>query len=198
MGTLKWYIHSLPNCKQEVQGVEIPSPALSGRVAFIVISHRALPEPVPMRIRLLSALICIAILAAGASAQTKAPAPSAASTLIQMEHHWAEAVLKNDAATVEKMLADAFVQTGSNGRIKSRQQVLDGFLSGDRKLSRSDLLQVEVKLYQHETVAVVTGVWSGEGTFKGQPMNATERWTDTWIKTSAGWKCISSQSTEVK
>lgn len=114
-----------------------------------------------------------------------------------MEHRWARAVLKNDAGVIESMLSEGFVQTGSNGRLKSREQVLEATRSGDRKLTRSDLFQIEVKLFQRETVAVVTGIWSGEGAYKGAPMKATERWTDTWIKTKDGWKCISSQSTEV-
>ena len=151
-----------------------------------------------MRNRLWVPLFCFALISIGAIAQKHDPPQSAVTGLIRMEHRWAEAVLKNDADTIASMLSEGFVQTGSNGKIKSAQQVLDATRSGDRKLTRSEIFQVEVRLFQKETVAVVTGVWSGEGTFKGQPMKATERWTDAWIKTNDGWKCISSQSTEVQ
>ena len=146
--------------------------------------------------RLILTAVCIASIVVDAAAQAKKPQHTDVSALIQMEHRWADAVLKNDADTIASMLSEGFVQTGSNGKIKSAQQVLDATRSGDRKLTRSELFQIEVKLFQKETVAVVTGVWSGEGTYKGEPMKATERWTDTWIKTKDGWKCISSQSTD--
>ena len=58
----------------------------------------------------------------------------------------------------------------------------------------------DVKVTVHGDSAVVTGSWTGNGTDgTGKPVNAKERWTDTWVKTTGGkWQCVASASAPVK
>jgi ketosteroid isomerase-like protein len=44
----------------------------------------------------------------------------------------------------------------------------------------------------------VTGVWTGGGTdADGKPFNATERFTDTFVKEGGQWKAVATESTAV-
>jgi hypothetical protein len=45
------------------------------------------------------------------------------------------------------------------------------------------------------TVAVVNGTCRESGVKKGKPYALRERFTDTWVRRSGGWICVSSEST---
>ena len=63
------------------------------------------------------------------------------------------------------------------------------------KLPPFDLDRPIVHLYGG--AAVVTGTWVGKGTSDGKPVNAQERWTDTWV-TIGRWQCVASHSSPMK
>ncbi|PYU38910.1 MAG: hypothetical protein DMG54_28710 [Acidobacteria bacterium] len=63
------------------------------------------------------------------------------------------------------------------------------------------VLQYEdVKVTVFGDTAIATGGFSGKGTdASGKPLNARERWTDTWVKMPNGkWQCVTSHISSVK
>jgi len=56
-----------------------------------------------------------------------------------------------------------------------------------------------LKVTAFGNAAVVTGTWRGKGTEGGKPIDAHERWTDTWVKMPSGkWQCVASHSSAMK
>src|SRR5208282_5709467 len=47
---------------------------------------------------------------------------------------------------------------------------------------------------------IATGNWVGKGSDEnGKPVDAHERWTDTWMKMSNGkWQCVASHASTIK
>ena len=46
--------------------------------------------------------------------------------------------------------------------------------------------------------AVATGLSTGKGTFRGQEINGSSRFTDTWVKRNGKWQAVASQGTKVQ
>jgi ketosteroid isomerase-like protein len=129
-----------------------------------------------------------------AFAQTK-PAAGPDQALMDIEHAWAAAALKNDVAALGAILADNFWATSPEGKIIMRAQALADAKAN--KLTRSAVSDIKVVLI-NPTTAIVTGVWSGAGAnAKGMKFDTSERWTDVFVNQGGKWKCVTSQSTTV-
>ncbi len=121
---------------------------------------------------------------------------SIAQALTDMEHQWAKASKAGDADALAPMLADDFVSMDSDGSLRSKAEVI----ARTKKAKWTTNEIADVKVTVHGDSAVVTGSWTGNGTDgTGKPVNAKERWTDTWVKTTSGkWQCVASASAPVK
>jgi len=119
-----------------------------------------------------------------------------AAEISALEHQWAAAQAAGDAAPVEAMLAEKFVNTDVNGHSYGRDTVLAHMKGGHWDLN--EISDVKVTLYG--TTAIATGGWTGKGTDgDGNKIDRRERWTDTWIKMADGkWQCVASHQSGVK
>jgi uncharacterized protein (TIGR02246 family) len=113
-----------------------------------------------------------------------------------LEQKWVDAEKASDADAIAPLLAFDFVETGSDGKMANKEQVLARIKA--QKFEVSQISDVKVTLYGK--TAVATGEWLGKGMAPdGQPIDAHERWTDTWIKMFGGkWQCVASHSSAVK
>ena len=123
-------------------------------------------------------------------------ASSIAQALTDMEHQWAKASKAGDADALAPMLADDFVAMDSDGSLHSKAELI----ARTKKAKWTTNEIADVKVTVHGDSAVVTGSWTGNGTDgTGKPVNAKERWTDTWVKTTGGkWQCVASASAPMK
>lgn len=145
--------------------------------------------------RILSALALLGILVpASALGQPRDTGPEQA--LMDIERAWVAAIMKNDVAALDDILAATFTGTSIEGKVTSRAQVLADAKA--LKLTRSEVSDMEVVMIG-TTAALVTGVWTGAGTdAKGQKLDTSERWTDVFVNQGGQWKCITSHSTTIK
>ena len=130
-----------------------------------------------------------------AAVQQKAADGSDEVALRALEEKWDAATAKVDLVTVDAILADTFVSTGTEGQVRTKAEVLASLKSGATKYEASKLDDIHVYLYGD--AAVVTGRWTGKGIEEGKPFNEVDRWTDTFIKQNGQWQCASTQSTVV-
>jgi len=56
----------------------------------------------------------------------------------------------------------------------------------------------DVTAYVYGDAAVVTGGYREKVALKGKNVVRHRRFTDTWIRQNAAWKCVASQSTLVR
>lgn len=149
----------------------------------------------------LAAIVLWALIAILPSPATKtetaqAPAGDATSqTLIDLENKWVDALAKPDAAALESIFADTYVDTDEQGHRSDKQGVLSVLKSGDLKIESIKLSDMHVHVYGD--AAVVTGKGLQKGSFKGQPMTATILFTDTFVKRNGKWKAVASHRSAV-
>jgi ketosteroid isomerase-like protein len=116
--------------------------------------------------------------------------------LKDMETKWAEAAKSGDTSAVSSMLSDKYVNTESDGTVRTKTESLDRMKKA--KVTRSAVSDLQVHIIDPDT-AIVVGTWSGSGTdADGKPFDATERFTDTFVKEGGQWKAVATQSTPLK
>ena len=130
-------------------------------------------------------------------AQKRIPstAPSAEQQLIRLEQELAEAFVKSDISTVERIEADDINTTQDDGTVTTKQQDIANIRSGDMKIESFDEFDLRVRVYLN--TAVVTGQYKEKGTNKGKKFNSTDRFTDVWLNQHGRWQLVFSQDTLV-
>lgn len=119
-----------------------------------------------------------------------------AQAVAALEQKWAENAKASNADGVAPLLADKFINTGSDGKVTNKAETLAQ--TKGAKWETNELSDIKVMVYGN--TAIATGNWTGKGTgADGKAIDTRERWTDTWIKMSDGkWQCVASQGTTVK
>jgi hypothetical protein len=144
-----------------------------------------------IRTVLCSALIVS--LSAPSLAAQKAPSASANPTaeLTRLENQWASGLVRRDRALFERLLAPRFVYT-ENDKLSRRAEVLHDVAEGSDTTTAAHNEGMEVHQFG-PTTAVVTGWLIVRGRGHGGPFLHRYRFTDTWVKGSAGWQIVAAQ-----
>ena len=113
-----------------------------------------------------------------------------------LEQQWIDAAKASNPDALAPLLADKFVNTSSDGKVIGKAETL-----AHTKAAKWETNQIsDVKVTVFGNTAIATGDWAGKGTDEnGKPVDAHERWTDTWLKMSDGkWQCVASHSSTIK
>lgn len=114
--------------------------------------------------------------------------------LIQLETAWSQADVLQDVPAIKKLVAEDWIGTTSRGNIVNRSQMLDEVLAVKAD-GASTMSATRVQLY--DKIAIVTGLLTTNNPpSTGQPI--LKRFTDVWMKTKTGWRCIASHVSYVK
>ena len=108
--------------------------------------------------------------------------------LLQLEDGWANALVKRDRVTFERLLADGFVYT-ENDQTMDRATVLNSIVAGSDTvvLARNDSMVVH---RYGPTTAVVTGWLIVGGRGASGEFEHRYRFTDTWVKRGNRWQIV--------
>ena len=129
-----------------------------------------------------------------ALSQVWAQTPSAVEQdLLKLESNWGDALLKNDTAALERIYADEYLFTDSEGVTWNKSQDLANTKSGASKITSFKLEDMKVHVYGE--AAVVTGKTILKGTFQGKDISGQHRFTDVFVKRAGRWQCVATQST---
>ena len=115
--------------------------------------------------------------------------------LIDMENKWVAALEKSDAAALDAILADSYVDADEQGHRSDKQAVLAILKSGDLKIESLKLADMHVNVYGD--AAVVTGSASQAGNYKGQALPAKIIFTDTFVRQNGKWRAVASHRSAV-
>ncbi|HTS35469.1 MAG TPA: nuclear transport factor 2 family protein [Candidatus Solibacter sp.] len=140
------------------------------------------------------ALLCLLSLSLAAGQ----PAPKTSTVQVQikaLEENWAQAVVREGAASVDRYEADDIITTDPTGRITDKSQDKADLSSGDYRIHSEELSDVVVHVYGNVAVAAATNTM--KGTYKGQDLSGKYRFTDTWVKRNGKWQVVASQYTKV-
>jgi ketosteroid isomerase-like protein len=142
-------------------------------------------------------LLAIAVLT---PAQTRKNGPgqgtdATAGALINLENRWVGALMKSDAATLDSIFADTYVDTDEHSHRSDKQGVLSVLKSGELKIESIKLSDMQV--YDYGDAAVVTGGASQVGNFNGQPLTMAIIFTDTFVRQNGKWRAVASHRSAV-
>jgi ketosteroid isomerase-like protein len=91
--------------------------------------------------------------------------------------------------------SDNFILTTSSGAFKLKQDMLNEIGLADLLLEINETSEVTVRSV--ENTAVLTGILHQKGSFKGKVVDVKLNVTDTWVKTTAGWKLLAGHASVI-
>ena len=112
-----------------------------------------------------------------------------------LEQQWLQSQKTNNPDLVAPLLADKFINTGSDGKATGKAESLAA------KATKYDSVAYEdVKVTAFGGTAIATGDFKATGTdASGKPLDVHEHFTDTWVKMPNGqWQCVASHQSPVK
>ena len=141
-------------------------------------------------------LIGVLLMASVAWSKDKSAAGGTEKAVAALEEEWMQSQKTNNPDMVAPLLADKFVNTGSDGKVTSKSESL-----ANAKATKYESVNYEnVKVTVFGDTAIAVGDFKATGTDpEGKPLNAHERFTDTWVKMKDGkWQCVASHQSVVK
>jgi ketosteroid isomerase-like protein len=114
-----------------------------------------------------------------------------------MELDWNNAIKNRDASWMEKNYASDFSDiSSSTGRLMNKKQSMDDTLSDKSVYDAIDTTQMNIRV--DGNMAVVTGIFHMKGRDdKGQPVDRSLRFTDTYIRRDGRWQVWATQGTNL-
>ena len=129
----------------------------------------------------------VVLLAGGALAVggQQATQQEAENYIKQSEQQWAEASMKRDTATVERILADDFVGLDPSGSFFRKADELASVGKNEGEYVAAKCNEVTVRFYGDAAVAQGSESWK-----KRNGENGRYVWTDTWVRRNGKWQIV--------
>jgi len=134
-------------------------------------------------------------------ANSNQPAPGGTASgedekaLYQLERDWADALVKNDAVALDKILANDF-QANYGDTVGNKKQLLADLRSGRTKTESS--INSDMKALVLGDTATVHGLATVKSSTAGKDTSGQWRYTDVFVKRDGSWQCVTGYSTKVQ
>jgi ketosteroid isomerase-like protein len=124
-----------------------------------------------------------------------AAATDDATTLATLDRAMQKAVVDRDPVAFAGFLTDDYVLVVSNSRMVDKAAVVAEIDSPDGRMDVNDSTDLRIRV--HGDTALVIADLHQVGRNGDTPFDYWVRYTDTWIRTAAGWKCVSGHATRL-
>src|SRR5215471_7185090 len=114
------------------------------------------------------------------------------SIVAALDTEYQEAVKNNDVATMNRILADDFVLVTGNGRVYTKADLLKEADEKNVIYERQEDYNRTVRVWGD--TAVVTALLWAKGADRGEPFDYKVWFSDTYVRSSAGWRYVLGQS----
>ncbi|HYK41375.1 MAG TPA: nuclear transport factor 2 family protein [Thermoanaerobaculia bacterium] len=111
-----------------------------------------------------------------------------------LDTRYQAAVAKNDAATMDRILADDFVLVTGRGKTFTKSDLLADARGGKSVYEKQEEEPGSQKVRVWGDTAVVTALLWIKGTREGTPVDYKLWFSDTYVRTKAGWKYVFGQA----
>lgn len=111
-------------------------------------------------------------------------------TVMKLEDDWCEALLKNDVAALNAILADDLTEVAPSGAVGTKSSILNNAKTGKVSVCKNENMKVRV----YGNAAVVRGIV----TYKDSTSGGEYQFTDTYIKHNGRWQCVANHETPSK
>ena len=139
--------------------------------------------------------VSVVVLVFGVAILAQTQTESVEQELLKLEQEWSNADLKNDWAVLDRILAEDYILTDSNGNVWTKAECLSLGKSGEDVVT--SLASDDVNVHVYGDAAVVMQRLTIKETFKGKDVSGQLRTTDTWVKLSGRWQCVATHSSRI-
>lgn len=146
-------------------------------------------------VALTAAVFLVAACACRAAGSALARRPSPAedrATVTALDVEFQAAVKRNDAATMDSILADDFILVTGRGTIYDKQDLLREAREQTTTYERQDVEARTVRVWGD--TAVVTALLWVKGVRNGQPIDYRLWYSDSYTRTPEGWRYVLGQA----
>jgi len=140
--------------------------------------------------RIETLLLAIALAPTGAGA---AP-PKDEDVVAALDTEYQAAVERNDASTMDRILADDFVLVLGNGTVHTKADLLKEAREGRITWDQQKEIDGSQKVRVWGDTAVVTAKLWVKGTADGQSFDRKLWFSDTYVRTKSGWRYVFGQA----
>jgi ketosteroid isomerase-like protein len=113
-------------------------------------------------------------------------------TVAGLDTDYQAAVKRNDAATMDRILSDDFILVTGRGKIYSKADLLRDARNGLDQYEHQEDTEQTVRIWG-DTAVVTAKLWE-KGIENGEPFDYTVWFSDTYVRTPAGWRYVFGQS----
>ncbi len=116
--------------------------------------------------------------------------------VLVLEKQWLQSQKANNPDLLAPLLADKFVYTSTDGKVRNKAEIL----AGEKATNYSSAEYPELKVTVFGDTAIATIVSKTQYTDEsGKPASSHSRWTDTWVKMPDGkWQCVASHGSDIE
>jgi len=122
------------------------------------------------------------------------PAKPDAEIVAALDTEYQAAVARNDAATMDRILADDMVLVVGNGTVYTKADLINETKSGSYHYEQQIEIDNSQKVRVWGDTAVVTAKLWLKGTQSGKPFDRKLWFSDTYVRTKDGWKYVFGQA----
>jgi ketosteroid isomerase-like protein len=144
-----------------------------------------------MKILFLSG-VAFCILAVIVLIRAKTSASDDHQVVAALDSQYQEAVKKNDAATMDRILIDDFILVTASGKTYNKADLLREARGRNTIYQHQEDTEQTVRVWGH-TAVVTAKLWE-KGTENGMPFDHTLWFSDTYVRTPSGWQYAFGQS----
>ena len=142
-----------------------------------------------------SALCFMPLQAAPEPISSAAPSVAAQEEIKKIEQERNQALLKHDAATLDRMTSNDYTFINQRGELRTKAEILSGFKSGSFNYDAREISGLEVRVYGD--AAVVTGRAKQKGVENSKDYSGENRFTRVYVKQNGHWVSVALQVTLV-
>jgi ketosteroid isomerase-like protein len=133
-----------------------------------------------------------AILALIAVIVTTAAVADDRKMVAELDTQYQAAVKTNDVSVMDRILADDFILVTGAGKVYTKADLLQEARSGRMAYEHQEDTAQTVRVWG-DTAVVTAKLWE-KGTNNGKPYDYTLWFSDTYVRTPAGWRYVFGQS----
>lgn len=117
--------------------------------------------------------------------------------VMKMGQEYGKMIERGDVAALEQILADEYIYTNEEGKIKNKAEDLASYKTGKTKITFTETTDQKVRVIGN-TAAVETGTFRIKGTTDGKPFEENARYTTTWVWRDLRWQIVADHSSTIK
>lgn len=115
-----------------------------------------------------------------------------AKAVVALDTEYQAAVKINDAATMDRLLADDYILVVGSGKVYTKADLVNEARGGHVVYEHQEDTEQTARIWG-DTAVITAKLWV-KGSEDGKPFDKTVWFSDTYVRTKAGWRYVFGQS----